>query len=129
MTPFTLTLALALATELVPAWRTDRFGDPLPPGAVQRLGTRRHRSGWPFLSRIYLPDGRTLLVHAGREVRWFDAESGRVLWETDTGQSIGGGVVAYLAGGRELIGIAAGMRSPTWPGGALESRIVVYGLR
>ena len=58
-----------------------------------------------------------------------DAETGRMLWETDTGQSIGGGVVAYLAKGRELIGIASGMRSPTWPGGALQSRIVVYGVR
>jgi hypothetical protein len=38
-------------------------------------------------------------------------------------------VVAYLAAGRELIGIAAGMRSPTWPGAAQQSRIVVYGLR
>ena len=38
---------------------------------------------------------------------------GVCLWETDPGQSIGGGVVAYLAGGRELIGIASGMRSAT----------------
>jgi len=65
----------------------------------------------------------------GGHVYAFDAESGKVLWETDTGQSIGGGVVSYLAGGRQLIGIASGMRSPTWPGGAQQSRIVVYGVR
>ena len=50
-------------------------------------------------------------------------------YKTDTGQAIGGGVVAYLAGGRELIGIASGMRSPTWPGGTQRSRIVVYGIK
>ena len=73
--------------------------------------------------------GLVFTADLGGHVYAFDAESGRVLWETDTGQSIGGGVVAYLAGGRELIGIASGMRSATWPGGAQQSRIVVYGLR
>jgi len=73
--------------------------------------------------------GLVFTADLGGHVYAFDAESGRVLWETDTGQSIGGGVVAYLAGGRELIGIASGMRSATWPGGSQQSRIVVYGLR
>jgi alcohol dehydrogenase (cytochrome c) len=57
-----------------------------------------------------------------------DASSGRVLWQTDTGQSTGGGVVTYVAGGRQLLGVASGMKSPVWPGGAQQSRIVVYGL-
>ena len=73
--------------------------------------------------------GLVFTADLGGHVYAFDAENGRVLWETDTGQSIGGGVVAYLAGGRELIGIASGMRSATWPGGSQQSRIVVYGLR
>jgi alcohol dehydrogenase (cytochrome c) len=33
------------------------------------------------------------------------------------------------AGGRQLIGVASGMKSPVWPGGAQQSRILVYGLR
>jgi alcohol dehydrogenase (cytochrome c) len=65
----------------------------------------------------------------GGHVYAIDADNGHVLWDRDTGQSIGGGVVAYLAGGRELIGVAAGMRSPTWPGGAQQSRIVVFGIK
>jgi alcohol dehydrogenase (cytochrome c) len=73
--------------------------------------------------------GLVFTADLGGHVYAFDAESGRVLWETDTGQSIGGGVVAYLAGGRQLIGIASGMRSATWPGGAQQSRIVIYGLK
>jgi alcohol dehydrogenase (cytochrome c) len=73
--------------------------------------------------------GLVFTADLGGHVYAFDAETGRVLWETDTGQSIGGGVVSYLAGGRQLIGIASGMRSATWPGGTQQSRIVVYGLK
>lgn len=52
----------------------------------------------------------------------------KVLWEYDTGQSNGGGVITYTAGGRQLLGVASGMKSPVWPGGASESRILVFGL-
>ncbi len=58
----------------------------------------------------------------------FDAASGRMLWQTDTGLSTGGGIVTYTAGGKQLVGVAAGMKSPVWPGGASQSRIMVYGL-
>jgi alcohol dehydrogenase (cytochrome c) len=58
-----------------------------------------------------------------------DSDSGRVLWHTDTGQSTGGGVITYIAGGRQLLGVASGMKSSTWPGAANQSRIRVYGLR
>jgi len=37
--------------------------------------------------------------------------------------------VSYIAGGRQLIGVASGMKSPVWPGGAQQSRILVLGLR
>lgn len=65
----------------------------------------------------------------GGIVRAFDAETGRVLWQFDTGQSIGGGIVSYSAGGRQLVAVASGMKSPVWPGGADQSRIQVFGLR
>jgi hypothetical protein len=91
--PFTLTLALALAADPVPASRTDGFGDPLPPGAVQRLGTLRHRTGWPITNshRLYLPGGRTLSTFRG-EFRWTDAESGRAIdcWTPPKGLEISG---------------------------------------
>lgn len=31
--------------------------------------------------------------------------------------------------GRQLLGVASGMKSPMWPGAAQQSRILVYGLR
>jgi alcohol dehydrogenase (cytochrome c) len=60
--------------------------------------------------------------------RAFDAESGAVLFELDTGQSIGGGIVSYSAAGKQRIGVASGMKSGIWPGAATESRIQVFGL-
>jgi alcohol dehydrogenase (cytochrome c) len=59
----------------------------------------------------------------------FDADNGNVIWKLATEQSMGGGILSYSAGGRQLIGVAAGMKSPIWPGGASASQIVVYGLR
>lgn len=41
----------------------------------------------------------------------FDAESGRVLHRIPTRQPAGGGVIAYQAGGKERIGVAAGMEN------------------
>ena len=61
-------------------------------------------------------------------LRAFDSASGDVLWQTDTGQSIGGGIVTYSVEGRQLLGVTSGMKSRIWPGAANQSRIQVYGL-
>ena len=58
-----------------------------------------------------------------------DAADGHVLWQFDSGQSAGGGVITYTANGRQLLGVASGMKSSTWPGAAQQSRILVFGLR
>jgi len=61
-------------------------------------------------------------------LRAFDADTGAVLFALESGQSIGGGIVSYSAGGRQRIGVASGMKSGIWPGAATESRIQVFGL-
>jgi alcohol dehydrogenase (cytochrome c) len=77
------------------------------------------------------PTGGDLVFAAdlGGDVFAFDQTQGRVLWQINTGQSIGGGLVVYRAGGHELLGVAAGMKSFAWPGSADKSRILIYGLR
>lgn len=62
------------------------------------------------------------------QLRAFDADNGDVLWELDTGQTIGGGIVSYSAGGRQLIGVATGMKSIIWPSAEEVNRIQVFGL-
>jgi len=63
-----------------PEGRVDRFGDPLPAGAVLRLGTTRLRHPAIF-SIAFTPDGK--LVSFGRDyaVRVWDPAFGRLLRE------------------------------------------------
>lgn len=72
--------------------------------------------------------GLVFTADLGGNVYAFDADDGRIRWQTSAGQSIGGGVVSYAAGGRQRIAVAAGMRSPIWPGGSQSSRVIVYGI-
>jgi WD40 repeat protein len=61
--------------------RADRSGDPLPEGAVARLGTMRLRHGYGT-SLAFASDDKTLLsCGADRVIRSWDAASGRLLRE------------------------------------------------
>jgi WD40 repeat protein len=54
---------------------TDLYGDPLPEGAVLRLGTSRLRSSARLIQ--FTPDGRTLITcEQGRIIKHWNAETG-----------------------------------------------------
>jgi WD40 repeat protein len=58
----------------------DAVGDPLPSGAIKRLGTARLRHGSRVMALAYSPNGRILAAGGGDDpVR---------LWDTDTGKEI-----------------------------------------
>jgi WD40 repeat protein len=59
----------------------DAFRDPLPPGAVARLGTVRWRStnwGWNTEAGIFTPDGERFITWGGGQaIEIFDVATGR----------------------------------------------------
>ena len=62
---------------------TDRYGDPLPPGAVARLGTVRFRLH-AFPGRFALaPDGKTIAMGSDAGVLLADVATGRVVRRLD----------------------------------------------
>ena len=59
--------------------RIDAFGDPLPDGAIARLGTQRFRHEGNANSLRYTPDGKSLIgVTFGGVIVW-DAETGEAV--------------------------------------------------
>jgi WD40 repeat protein len=64
---------------------TDPDGNPLPPGAVARLGTRRLWQPYPARSLVFSRDGKSVIAAdappVGKEERWiriWDATTGRL---------------------------------------------------
>src|SRR5262249_34027411 len=70
-----------------PAPRTDRHGDPLPQGAVARLGTWRMRHRGPVSCLVLSPEGKQLVSGGSADhlVRIWDAATGRELRHSPAG--------------------------------------------
>ncbi len=80
--------------------RTDRYGDPLPPGAIARLGTMRLRHADTIHQVSLSPDGKVLAA-AGMTYNFYlwDVATGRVKRREHRGA---GRAVAFSSDGKTL---------------------------
>lgn len=62
------------------------------------------------------------------DVLAFDAADGRQLWKHSTGAPVGGGVITYLAGGKQYVAVAAGLTSQSWKTSGSNAKVLVYAL-
>ncbi|MGI8981283.1 MAG: WD40 repeat domain-containing protein [Pirellulaceae bacterium] len=75
----TISTAQQLPVGVVGA-KTDLYGDPLPNGAVARLGTTRFRHAGYFRGVAFLPDNVTFVTYGEQKTISF--------WEAETGQRL-----------------------------------------
>ncbi len=104
----------------------DCLGDPLPPGAVQRLGTTRMTYAGAPVSFCYLPGDRALVAH-GTQIQILDLSRGAAV----SGQSVDsvkiqglacdsdGRLAVLITDGGEIIvrDLAEGLERRRWPSG------------
>ena len=89
----------------------------------------KYRSTLPMLAGVTPTAGGVVFTgELTGDAIALDAKSGALLWRGPTANAIGGGVVTYRAGGRQLVAVVAGFRSRIWPAPGDANRIVVFGL-
>ena len=77
-----LLLVLPADPQVRTSPQTDALGDPLPAGAIARLGTLRlkHKQpGLPAIKALFSPDGSKVASFGGRDICIWDATSGKEL--------------------------------------------------
>ncbi len=68
--------------------RLDRFGETLPTGAVNRIGSTLFRSGGYASRLMFTPDGKGLISRDGSSVIHWDAATGKIRWRFALDKSI-----------------------------------------
>jgi WD40 repeat protein len=91
-----------------PKPRVDLAGDPLPEGAVSRLGTRRWRTPGRVWSLAFARDGRTLLVGAGTTLLAWDLEKNERRRAFQGHRGVVGSIALHPDGARVLTGDGVG---------------------
>jgi WD40 repeat protein len=98
----------AISAEPAPV---DAFGDPLPPGALARMGTVRFRHFSNLVCAVaYSPDGKLLASGSGNgELRLWDAATGKLLWALEDTCGVITHTIAFSPDGKMLASNKEGM--------------------
>jgi RNA polymerase sigma factor (sigma-70 family) len=96
--------------EILPP-RQDRLGDPLPPGALARMGSSRfrHLTHMASLGLVVSPDGKTLLTTNEYGIRAWSLRTGKLLYQIRT--EYGNHHPAFSPDGKRLAVIEKGVIS------------------
>jgi alcohol dehydrogenase (cytochrome c) len=90
----------------------------------------RYKTMAPALSGVTPTKGGLVFVgDLASHAFAFDADSGKILWQTELPGAAGGGVISYLIGGQQRVAFVAGTRSPVFPVATASAKIVVFGLQ
>jgi WD40 repeat protein len=98
-----LLLAANDASPARAAQRTDQLGDPLPPGAIARLGSSRWRQGGQVCALSFSADGKTVAAGSFHgTVNFWEAATGKRLGQLKTPQPLLD-ALAFAPDGRTLV--------------------------
>jgi WD40 repeat protein len=95
-------VAACLPAGFTRAGGVDRYGDPLPKGAVARLGTMRWRHAGMATALAFSPDGKLLASVCSEELLLWDAGTGKVLRRLHA-HAVGG--VDFTPDGKTLLAL------------------------
>ncbi len=108
--------AIAPAAEV----RLDALGDPLPEGALMRLGTGRFRPPSTVMEIALAPDEKTI-VTLGEDLMAWDTTTGQVLWQEKSrplgfqlGAAYGSHALAFTPDGKHFYAPAAPGEVTVW---------------
>lgn len=89
----------------------------------------RLKSNYPIVGAMTpTAGGLVLFGDVGGNFYALDAATGAKLWGQKIGGAIGGGVIAYNAGGGEKIAVTTGLTGVSWPTEVATGKIAVLGL-
>jgi WD40 repeat protein len=93
----------------------DRYGDPLPPGALARIGTTRLRHGESLFFAGFAADGKTL-IGAGPDqvIRFWDLAAGKELRHIKPAQGQGFASVQISGDGATLAAVIDNQTIQLW---------------
>ncbi len=82
----------------------DRFGDPLPEGAIARMGNMRLRDDKIISEGVFLPDGKTLVTTGdGLSICFWDTATGKQVRRVPVKNPGTNGLARFSADGKTLV--------------------------